>query len=165
MSGGILIDIATDEVLASGLSMPHSPRWHNGAWWLVQAGTGELGYIDSGRFVAVARIDGFARGMTIANGVALVGGSGSRWDELVEGLPLADRLRSTLQRPASGVFAFDLTSGRRIGEFRLDGTAREVSDVIALPATTSVELSGPRGLAAQDWTTYPTDFDPSSAQP
>ena len=70
-NGGLVIDITTDEVLAEGLSLPHSPRWHDGKWWMLQAGTGELGFIDRGRFEAVARIDGFARGMAIHHGVAI----------------------------------------------------------------------------------------------
>lgn len=164
LAGGVLIDILTDEVLAEGLSMPHSPRWHDGAWWLLQAGTGELGYIDAGRFVAVARIDGFARGLTISRGVGLVGGSGSRWDELVAGLPVGQRLQASGRRPDSGVFLFDLVSGRAVGEMRLDGTAREVADVVVLEHTRSAELSAPRSAVAQDWTTYPLDTDLSTGE-
>jgi uncharacterized protein (TIGR03032 family) len=164
LHGGLLIDILTDEVLADGLSMPHSPRWYNGAWWLLQAGTGELGYIAAGRFVAVARIDGFARGLTISHGVGLVGGSGSRWDELVAGLPVGDRLQASGRRPDSGVFLFDLQSGRAIGAMQLDGTAREIADVVVLADTRSVELSAPRGAGAQDWTTFPLDADFTAGQ-
>lgn len=155
-TGGVLIDMLTGEAIAAGLSMPHSPRWHNGAWWLVQAGTGELGFIDDGRFVPVNRIEGFARGLAVSEGVAVVGGSGSRWDELVEGLPIGERLQASGARPESGAFLFDLASGARIGELRLDGTAREIADVVVLSDTRNVELSGPHGQVAQDWTTYPT---------
>jgi len=158
--GGVLIDITTDEVLAEGLSLPHSPRWHDGKWWLLQAGTGELGVIDDGRFEAVARIDGFARGLAIHEGVALVGGSGSRWDELVEGLPVGDRLAASGARPDAGLFLFDVASGRRTGALRLDGTAREVADVVVIPGARNVELSGSRSLVAQDWTTFPLDVLP-----
>lgn len=28
--GGIVIDVNSNEIVCSGLSMPHSPRWHNG---------------------------------------------------------------------------------------------------------------------------------------
>ena len=38
-----MIDVQTDEVVCEGLSMPHSPRWHNGKLWLLNAGTGYLG--------------------------------------------------------------------------------------------------------------------------
>lgn len=160
--GGVLVDISTNEVIASGLSMPHSPRWYNGQWWLVQAGTGELGYIDDGQFVAVAAIDGFARGLSISHNSALVGGSGSRWDEIVDGLPIAERLSCSSRRPASGVFIIDLMTGRNAGELRLDGTAREVADVVVLPNARRAELSPPTGPVAQDWTTYPVGFQPLS---
>jgi uncharacterized protein (TIGR03032 family) len=157
--GGVLLDIASDEIVAAGLSLPHSPRWHDGHWWLVQAGTGELGYIDDGRFVAVAGIEGFARGLTISHGAAILGGSGSRWDELVEGLPVGDRLAASGRRPESGAFIVDLASGKRIGALQLDGTAREIADVAVLAGTRNVEISGPRSLTAQDWTTFAADGD------
>ena len=41
--GGVLIDIATNEVLLSGLSMPHSPRWYDGRLWVLNSGEGEIG--------------------------------------------------------------------------------------------------------------------------
>src|SRR3972149_11093012 len=45
-SGGIVIDVSTDEIIAQGLSMPHSPRWHEGKLWVLNSGTGELLTID-----------------------------------------------------------------------------------------------------------------------
>ena len=157
VDGGVVIDVPSGEVIAAGLSMPHSPRWHAGAWWLVQAGTGELGYLDGDRFVAVGAIDGFARGLAISEGVAIVGGSGSRWDELVDGLPVGERVRANGGRPESGAFMFDLGTGGPVGSLRLDGTAREVADIVVLPATRRVELSSPRGSVAQESTTFPVD--------
>ncbi len=41
-AGGVVIDIDTDEVVAGGLSMPHSPRWYGNALWVLNSGTGEL---------------------------------------------------------------------------------------------------------------------------
>src|SRR5205085_2915823 len=32
--GGCLIDVPSGEVISRGLSMPHSPRWHDGRLWL-----------------------------------------------------------------------------------------------------------------------------------
>ena len=54
--GGVLIEIATGEIVASGLSMPHSPRVYRDKVWLLNAGTGEFGQIDpkTGAFDAVA---------------------------------------------------------------------------------------------------------------
>ena len=36
--GGVVIDIETDEVIAHGLSMPHSPRWYRDQLWLLDSG-------------------------------------------------------------------------------------------------------------------------------
>ena len=44
--GGVVIDVTTDEIVCEGLSMPHSPRWHNGRLWLLNAGSGHLGWVD-----------------------------------------------------------------------------------------------------------------------
>jgi uncharacterized protein (TIGR03032 family) len=48
--GGVLIHIPSGELTATGLSMPHSPRWHEGKLWLLNSGTGELGWIEDGHF-------------------------------------------------------------------------------------------------------------------
>ena len=54
--GGIVIDVASGEIVASGLSMPHSPRLYDGRLWLLNSGTGEFGTVDpaSGAFTPVA---------------------------------------------------------------------------------------------------------------
>src|SRR5262245_16293143 len=64
-SGGILIDIESNEIIARNLSMPHSPRWHAGRLWLLESGTGSLGTVDvnSGRYETIVRLDGFTRGL------------------------------------------------------------------------------------------------------
>ena len=65
--GGLVIDVASGETVAAGLSMPHSPRLHRGRLWLVQSGTGEFGHIDlaTGRFEPVCFLQGFARGVAL----------------------------------------------------------------------------------------------------
>jgi uncharacterized protein (TIGR03032 family) len=44
--GGIVIDVATGEIVASGFSMPHSPRLYDGKLWLLNSGAGEFGTIN-----------------------------------------------------------------------------------------------------------------------
>ena len=34
----LLLDVATGEMIARGLSMPHSPRYHDGKLWLLESG-------------------------------------------------------------------------------------------------------------------------------
>lgn len=38
--GGIVIDVQSGEIVAAGLSMPHSPRLHRDRLWLLNSGTG-----------------------------------------------------------------------------------------------------------------------------
>ncbi len=65
--GGVIIDVETDEIVCDGLSMPHSPRWHNGKLWVLNAGTGYLGWVDfeTKKFVPFTFCPGFLRGLAI----------------------------------------------------------------------------------------------------
>ena len=53
---GMVMDVTTGEPLLRGLSMPHSPRLHDGRLWLLNSGAGELGSLDrdAKKFQAVA---------------------------------------------------------------------------------------------------------------
>jgi len=41
--GGVVIDVSCNEIVLRGLSMPHSPRLHDGQLWLLNSGTGFIG--------------------------------------------------------------------------------------------------------------------------
>jgi uncharacterized protein (TIGR03032 family) len=45
-SGGLLMDIESNETLLRDLSMPHSPRWYNGQLYLLESGQGSLARVD-----------------------------------------------------------------------------------------------------------------------
>jgi uncharacterized protein (TIGR03032 family) len=61
---GCVIDIASSEAIAFGLTMPHSARLADGRLYLCNAGTGELGELEigSGRFNPIAFCPGFCAG-------------------------------------------------------------------------------------------------------
>lgn len=83
--GGVVIDVASDALVAEGLSMPHSPRLHGGKLWLLNSGRGEFDYADAatGRFEAVAFCPGYARGLTLVDNHAIVGLSTTRLPDTV----------------------------------------------------------------------------------
>jgi uncharacterized protein (TIGR03032 family) len=151
--GGVVVDVDSNEIVAHGLSVPQSPRWHDGHLWFVQSGTGTLGYLDGEELVEVVRVDGYVQALCFAGGHAVVGTSGSRWDELVAGLPVGERLAG--RRPLTGVFVVDLRRGEVVHEVRFDGTAREIADIVAIPTGRHVEFASPDGLHAQELVTYP----------
>jgi uncharacterized protein (TIGR03032 family) len=126
-----------NKVICRGLSMPHSPRFHENRLWILNSGTGELGVVEEGdsgerRFEARTFIPGFLRGLTFVGPYAIVGLSRPRY-ELFEGLPLHDRLYEKGLPPWSGIAVVDTRNGRCIEWFRLTGRVWEVSDVAVLP--------------------------------
>jgi uncharacterized protein (TIGR03032 family) len=46
VAGGVVIDVATGEVIAKGLSMPHSPRLHRGRLYVLDSGSGRFGCVE-----------------------------------------------------------------------------------------------------------------------
>ncbi len=73
--GGVLLDVPGGNVLAGGLSMPHSPRWVHDRLWLLESGTGGLGFVDlaAGRYRNIIELPGFTRGLDIFGNLAFVG--------------------------------------------------------------------------------------------
>ncbi len=133
--GGIVIDVPRNEVVCSGLSMPHSPRWHNGRLWLLNSGTGEFGYVnmESGRFEPLCFCPGYMRGLTFQGGFALVGLSKPRENKTFSGLVLDDHLKSRNAEARCGVQVIDLRSGDIVHWLRIEGVVEELYDVVTLP--------------------------------
>jgi uncharacterized protein (TIGR03032 family) len=135
--GGIVIDVATNEVVARGLSMPHSPRWYDGNLWVLESGKGQIGVVDlvTGNVQVVAQLPGFTRGLTFAGPYALVGLSQVR-ESVFRGLPIA-----TTQARECGVWVVDIRSGATVGFVRFTGSVTEIFDVQLLRGYTWPELA------------------------
>ena len=106
---GVLFSGATREPIARGLTRPHSARIHGGRVWLDDSGYGDFGFVEDGRFVAVARMPGWTRGLAFHGPIAFVGTS--------RVLPRFRRYAPGLERSASvcGVHAVDTRSGKTLG--------------------------------------------------
>ena len=147
-SGGIVVDVATGGIVAEGLSMPHSPRLHRGRLWLVNSGTGELGWIDlaSGAFNPVAFCPGYARGLCFAGDHAIVGLSRARENRTFEGLALDAALARRDVEARCGLLVVDTGTGDATEWVRIDGVIDELYDVAFLPgvrAASAVGIKGP----------------------
>jgi uncharacterized protein (TIGR03032 family) len=139
-NGGIVMDVQTGEVLARGLSMPHSPRWHAGRLWVCESGNGTLGYLDpqSGKYHAVAATPGFTRGLDFAGDLAFVGLSQVRESAVFSGIPITQRLSP--EERTCGVCVVDLTRGEPVALLRFDEGVQEVFAVQVLPGRRYPEL-------------------------
>src|SRR5262249_23243338 len=111
--GGILIDVEQQEVVARGLSMPHSPRWHLDRLWVLHSGTGGLGFVDlrAGRYESVAMLPGFTRGLSFAGPLAFVGLSQVRESAVFSGIAIAERPES---ERACGVWVVNVETGETV---------------------------------------------------
>ena len=138
--GGIVIDVATGEILARGLSMPHSPRWYAGRLWLCESGTGTIGSVDlaSGRYQAIASVPGFTRGLDFVGSLAFVGLSQVRESAVFSGIPITERLKETER--TCGVCVVDLNQGEPIALLRFEEGVQEIFAVQVLPGRLYPEL-------------------------
>ena len=137
-SGGVVVDVETDQIIAEGLAMPHSPRLHDlfpGKLWLVNSGTGFLGYVDlkTGQFEEVTFLSGYGRGVAIVGPYAIVGLSTCRENRTFSGLPLDANLAKRDAEPRCGLQVIDLRTGESPHWVRMGGVLKELYDVVALP--------------------------------
>jgi uncharacterized protein (TIGR03032 family) len=139
-SGGILIDLDSNEIVTRGLSMPHSPRWHNGRLWLLESGTGSLGYIDpqSGRYVAIVHLDGFTRGMEMVGNLAFIGLSQVRETAVFSGIEITERLQETER--TCGVWVVDIKRGQIVAFLKFEEAVQEIFAVALLPGARFPDL-------------------------
>jgi hypothetical protein len=138
--GGILMDVASGEVITRGLSMPHSPRWYADRLWLCESGTGTLGFINprTGRYEPVAEVPGFTRGLDFAGGLAFVGLSQVRESAVFSGIPITERLAE--DERTCGVCVVELATGRVVALLKFESGVQEVFAVAVLPGRRWPEL-------------------------
>lgn len=142
--GGLVLAVGGD-VVAAGLSLPHSPVLRGGRLWLAHGGAGELGVIEPGDgvYACVAALPGFARGLALGDRHAIVGVSRPPRGETFDGLPLAGRL--DVDTACCAVYVVDLDTGAIAHRALLHGVGPEISDVALLRQTrwpTAVEVAG-----------------------
>lgn len=157
--GGMVIDIETDEIVCEGLSMPHSPRWANGKLWVLNAGTGHLGWVDfaTRKFVPLAFFPGFLRGLSIIGNVAAVGLSKPR-NQRFEGLQLDEELRKRDSDPWCGVQIVSLANGDVSNWIRFEGDITEIFDISFLPNVRNPMMIGLRTPEIRDLITFESEL-------
>ena len=129
-----MFDVTTNEIIADGLCMPHSPRWHHDRLWLIEAGTGWFGFLDSrsGQFERVTFCSGYARGLAMFGDWAVLGLSLPRHEPTFQGLPLEEELTKRGARAHCGLLVIDLQSGNVAHWVRIENKVHELYEVVAL---------------------------------
>lgn len=152
---GFVMDLRSGDTVCEGLTMPHSPRWHDGRLWLINSGEGQFGYVDfaRGRFQPVAPCQGFARGLAFVGGYAIVALSRLRpnRDGLGNDLPLSKSLEAQGQYQRCGLLVIDLATGELAHWLTVEGSVTELYDVAWLPGLRRLYTPGFREPEQHRW--------------
>lgn len=129
LTQGVLVDVESNEVIASGLSRPHSPKYHEGFVYLLESGTGKLLRVDPGskKVTIVSQLTGFARGLALIGNYAVCGMSQIRSSNSSK-LEVSEKTQL-----ASGAIAvIDLTDGSIAATVKFDEQVKELYDILVL---------------------------------
>jgi uncharacterized protein (TIGR03032 family) len=129
-TGGVLMDVTSNEFVATGLAMPHSPRLFDGELYLLLSATGELVRIDreTGKYDVVTKLNGFVRGLARYGDYAFIGLSRLRKNSSTfSKLPIAEMANE------AGIVIIHLPSGAKVGQIIYHSSVDEIYDVQVLP--------------------------------
>lgn len=129
-TGGILMDVETNETIAQNLPMPHSPRLFNGQLFVLFSATGELAKIDreSGKIEIVTQLNGFVRGLCKIGDYAFIGLS-----RLRKNSSTFAKLKIAEKALSAGVAIVHLPTGALAGKISYQSSVDEIYDVQILP--------------------------------
>jgi len=130
-SGGVLLNIENNRIIANGLCMPHSPRWYRNKLWVLESGSGQLVSIDetTGEKTVVADVPGFCRGLDFIDQYAIIGLSEVRETSVFAGLPLTARE----QDRKCGIWVVDIETGQSVAWLAFTTGVQEIFAVQCLP--------------------------------
>jgi uncharacterized protein (TIGR03032 family) len=139
-NGGLVLDVDTGETLISGLSMPHSPRFHGGRVWVLESGYGTLSTADlkTGKTEIVTKLPGFTRGLDFYGPFAFIGLSQVRESAVFSGIPLVEELSESER--TCGVYVVDIRTGATVAFLRFEGIVQEIFAVTVLPGIVFPDL-------------------------
>lgn len=131
-SGGVVMEVSTGEIIARGLSMPHSPRWYDGRLWVLESGSGGIGWIDpaTGKYEELTVLPGFTRGLDFCGPLAFIGLSQVRESAVFSGIAIAER---PLAERCCGVWVVNIQTGQTIAYVKFEDALQEIFAVQALP--------------------------------
>lgn len=131
-SGGVLMDVPSNEVILKDLGMPHSPRVYNDKLYTLLSATGELVCIDpqNGSYEVVCRVGSFIRGLAHCGDFVFIARSKLRKSsttfEKLKDLPIGQNSDN------AGISVIHLPSGRVVAEFNYQNSVEEIYDIQVL---------------------------------
>lgn len=139
-SGGVVVDVPSGEVVARGMSMPHSPRLYAGRLWVLDSGTGSLQVVDtdSGVRTTVVQLPGYLRGLSFYDRYAFIGLCKIRSNrEIFGGCQI-----EALEERKCAIYVIDITSGQEMGFIEFTKGIEELFDIHVLPGVKNPHIIG-----------------------
>jgi uncharacterized protein (TIGR03032 family) len=125
-TGGILLDVGENKVIAENLQMPHSPRIYDGKLFVLESGSGNLLQIDpaTSKKQIIATFTGFVRGMDKIGDLLFIGLSQLRkTSSTFKDLPIAQK------SIFCGVAVLHLPTAKVVGFLKYENSVEEIYDV------------------------------------
>jgi uncharacterized protein (TIGR03032 family) len=157
VGGGVVVDVQSDEVLARGFAMPHSPRIHRGELFVLDSGRGALVRVDrsTGERQLVAELPGYVRGLAFHGDFAFLGLSLVREKDVFAGMPITERFGA--DQRSCGVSVVNLNSGKVVAFLRFEAAIAEIFDVQVLAGMRWPGVLGIEGDGLDSVLTAPPD--------
>jgi len=129
-TGGVLMDVESNEFVARDLPMPHSPRIFDNELYVLFSATGQLARIDktTGKQDIVCQLDGFVRGLARHGDYAFIGLS-----KLRKNSSTFAKLDIAKKADHSGIMVIHLPTGAKIGFIKYLSSVEEIYDVQVIP--------------------------------
>ncbi len=131
--GGVLIDIPSNEIVAHGLAMPHSPRVYDDRLYVLLSAQEKLVCVDTekGTYGDVAHIGGFVRGMCRLGDFLFIGTSKLRKNSSTfNQLEIADNADS------AGITLLHLPTATIMAKLTYHASVDEIYDIQVIPEIT-----------------------------
>lgn len=154
--GGVLLDVPSGEVVARGLSMPHSPRWYAGRLWVLESGSGGIGCVDpaTGKYEALTVLPGFTRGLDFCGPLAFIGLSQVRESAVFSGIAIAER---PLAERCCGVWVVNIHTGQTVAFVKFEDAVQEIFAVQVLPGVRHPDVINDQPRVIADAFVVPDD--------
>ena len=138
---GVIVDVQTSEIVCTGLTMPHSPRWFSHKLWVLNSGTQHLGWVENGRFAPFVKLPGFIRGLSFYKQWAFIGFSADRHGAGYTSSD-ADLSASRLHADSAGIAVVDMAAARIEHILEFSRPIREIFDIAIAPGCRQGEMLG-----------------------
>lgn len=124
--GGILIDIAKNEIIHHNLAMPHSPRMINGFLYFIESATGVINKMDirTKELTTFCNTGAFSRGLDSINDLIIVGRSKARATSKT-----FEKLDAGIKNNNAGIDIYSKKSGEKIAGLSFGAIVDEIYDV------------------------------------